>query len=199
VLYPGESWRVGAPHDTVGSIDRYTADARAWDDEPDLVPTQAVEILDLVAAAGDFRARLLAANGDVDLRLLRRAGLLHPAHIWLSDHERAVGFSLERGLAPSRRPRERCDAELTADALRYCFEHLWGGDTLLVNGRFQVPPGGDFRRFRRYLALAGYANHGRTYRDYARERLRGLPARIASRALGAVRGRLPLPRASKPA
>ena len=36
----------------------------------------------------------------------------------------------------------------------YCLKFPWGGETLFINGRFHVPPGGDFDRLSRWFSIA---------------------------------------------
>jgi hypothetical protein len=49
---------------------------------------------------------------------------------------------------------------MSSSALSYVLRNNWGGMTLIINGRYAKPPGGDFKRFERYVHLADWANHG---------------------------------------
>ncbi len=181
VLYPGDQWEVGEPHDPGPALARYDADYARLHETPELHADPSVALADLSGRAEDFVARLRKQNGSLLSRGLTLAGQVRPAHIWLTDHDVAVALALDRGLRRSARPRHECDVALSSDALAYCFENLWGGNTLLVNGRFSVPPGGHFERFRRYLTLADLANHGKTAWHYGAYRLGDAAAGVRDR------------------
>jgi hypothetical protein len=54
---------------------------------------------------------------------------------------------------------QRKDAA-SSDSISYALTFLWSGDTLHVNGRFQRPKQGDWRRFGRYATIASMNNRG---------------------------------------
>jgi hypothetical protein len=85
-----------------------------------------------------------------------------PTHIWLSDANQAVRLSVSKGITVSARHRDRCDVEMSSAALAYMLNNTWGGMTLIINGRFTKPAGGDFERFMRYVRNADSTNHGKT-------------------------------------
>ncbi len=163
VLYPGDTWEIGAPHDNRKAIESYESDAVApfTPLRSDVVPLR--ELKDLAAS---YVQQLRDHHSRASLRILRTGGLLRPAHIYLTDHERAVALTLEGGLRASARTADNCDVALSSSALAYCFRHMWGGNTLLVNGRYTTPPGGNFEHFRRYLLLADLVNHGKGVMGY---------------------------------
>jgi hypothetical protein len=71
-------------------------------------------------------------------------------------------FSLSlRGLKPSKAG--LADVCLLSSALLYCFNNDWGGETLFINGRFEVPKGGNRARFSRWFAIADANRHGTFY------------------------------------
>ena len=133
----------------------------------------------LVARAERFRERLLSAHG-LPLKVVARLRLLKPTYLYITNLDLAAAFTLSRGLEPTVKAREDCDIALSSDALSYLLEHLWGGETLKINGRFEVPPHGQFHAFDRYVTLGELANHGDSY---LRHRVR--------RSLLAVTKRLP--------
>lgn len=180
VLYPGDTWTVGQPHDSSGALERYGADY-AGIPKRTLIKAEKVELAELTRLADQFREEIVARNGALKLRAMKALGQLKPAHIFITDHDVAAGFALDRGLRRSTRSREYCDIELSSEALAYCFRHLWGGNTLLINGRFQAPPGGNLEHFRRYLMLASFANHDKTIVDYGRWRAGDLMTRLLPR------------------
>jgi hypothetical protein len=48
-------------------------------------------------------------------------------------------------------------------ALLYCLRNDWGGETLSVNGRFEVAKNGDRYRFFRWFSVANANSHGVVY------------------------------------
>jgi hypothetical protein len=67
---------------------------------------------------------------------------------------------------------------MTTDALAGVLQDYWGGMTLVISGRFDVPGGGDLLlggppgRFGRYIRLADDVNHGWPLRREVLFRLR---------------------------
>jgi len=178
VLYPGETWDVGAPHDSRASIERYRPHYERVAASPELVRSPPVEVATLRTQADEFVRRLLRRNGAL-FRLARRRNPFAPARIRVADHDVVLEFSLERGLVPASESSRPCDIELSSEALSYCLQHEWGGGTLQVNGRYRVPAGGDVARFHLYFELAEENNRGVTYPTLLARRLR---ARVGGRS-----------------
>jgi UDP-MurNAc hydroxylase len=157
VLYPGDSWEVGAPHDSEAALKRYEADyARVFANPPlDKVKTASDE--ELQAASVKFLAQLKAKNNKLFVRLLPAA------RAYLTDKDQtaiidATGLRLAAGrVGPP-------DIEMSSDSLLYCFKFGWGSDSLQVNGRFQVPAGANSRRFFRIFRVA-CLNSGEEFLD----------------------------------
>lgn len=166
VLYPGQRWAAGTPWDSSEALDLYAADYARRDES--LTRASPVPIVRLRELARVFAESVARHHGLATIRALNAAGMLRPAHIYLADHQKAVALVLPDGIRASARAREECDVEMTSDAFAHIMENLWGGNTLLVNGRYQAPPGGDFERFRRYAALSDMANHGERVMDARR-------------------------------
>ncbi len=160
VLYPGETWSMGTPHDVASAVDRYDHDLGTALASAERVTTDSVTVDAVVRAAAGFLDRLRHLNGTRVLAGLDRVGFLSTTTLWLSDLETAVAFDLGGCRPVSGTPRDQCDFALSSSALAFCFQHLYGGDTLNVNGRFQLPEGGTPSRFRRYLQLASLNNRG---------------------------------------
>lgn len=154
VLYPGDRWRLLEPHDNSSAIARYDTDYERISQPDQLFNNPTVDIPTLQSRALAFTKKMKASNSATLLRTLR------PASIFLDDHQRAVGLSLDNGLYEIQRSREDCDVALGSDSLSYAFRYLWGGDTLNINGRFEKPARGKFSRFRIYFAIASLNNSG---------------------------------------
>lgn len=184
VLYPGDTWDVGAPHDNGNAIERYERDVAGLAiREP--YRSQRVEIADLHGIAGKFQERLNVGISPLRRRLRAvKLNVLHqlrlhrpravsltiaalqmllvrsrPARIWLTDHNCAVTFDLIGGFRESDLPHDACDIEISSAALAYALRFLWGGESLYVNGRFrEIYPEGRAALFD-FLWIACAMNH----------------------------------------
>jgi len=199
VLYPGDRWELDAPHDPASAIARYACDYDAVPSRPlhRSVPVPEGELVELSRgwcsrlregsdalrlrvrlARQRYRARSAAGALGMLAGMLGLATLAEPeAWIWMADYEAAFGLSLFGGLRRGRRRREECDVALSSDSLRYVFQFLWGGETLLVNARFrELHPGGWSALFH-YLGLAAARNRGLPigWRDLLARLLRRAP------------------------
>lgn len=157
VLYPGEQWKVGSGRDSSSTLQRYGEDfSRAISGGP-LRAGALVPMARLQTSARDFMKRIKSRNSRL---LLWR---IPAARILLTDYNQAFRLSL-RGLSRrtgynARKP----DIELSSSALLYCLDHDWGGETLMINGRFSVPAGADKSRFFRWFYVARANSHGEMY------------------------------------
>jgi hypothetical protein len=138
VLYPGDLWDVGAPHNSAEAIRRYNDDFdRALKAEPTKAATVSIE--DLEKASKAFCVRCSEKNNQLILNTLPSAVA------YLSDLDIHLELSFRTGL--KRIEERQPDIILSSDSLLNCLTTEWGGETLVINGRFQVPPGGRPRRF----------------------------------------------------
>jgi hypothetical protein len=161
VLYPGDVWEPGTAWDSTVALDRYRADYRTSLQDPVKVTTSSVTLEDLVSASGSFVRTLRRNNSRL---LLSR---LPEVLIWLEDLEVALRFDLTGLHRIPNRPSKVYDIALGSEALRYCLRFPWGGETLMINGRFRAPAGGDHYKFLHWFTIA-QANSRATYynRDY---------------------------------
>ena len=166
VLYPGETWEVGAPHDSEASIARYRPHYEAVA-EPGLVESPSVPIEELQRLAQRFWRIIRRRNPSWTLWLAAKAGRLEPTRVWLWDHDRAVELSPDGTLTEVEIGEEASDIAMGSGSLAYQLRYLWGGSTVQVNGRYRVPPGGSHARWLRLVNLATLNNRGWTLMRYA--------------------------------
>jgi L-ascorbate metabolism protein UlaG (beta-lactamase superfamily) len=156
VLYPGEQWDVGQPHDNTYAVERYTKDyARIEPNMPGIREPQKVELERLLKKGNEFAEKLRTFNNSLMVHAIP------PVHIWLKDHDQAVQLS-GKGVTSSDKPESLCSIGMNSDALMYMFSHLWGGDTININGRYYVPEQ-DYDRandFWHYAFMARRNNQG---------------------------------------
>lgn len=141
VLYPGETWDVGAPHDSSAALMQYATDYQAAISRGPVHKTKPVSLDQLRLSQANYFRKTLAKNRKLVLKTI-------PAcTAYLRDLKISVRISFRDGLEAIDCPAEKTDIILSADSLQYCYCYDWGGDTLAVNGRYQVPAGGHPDRF----------------------------------------------------
>jgi hypothetical protein len=138
VLYPGDQWEVGAPFDSAEAIRRYNEDYSRVLAAAPIAPVTS-NLTTLQEAASKFIVRYAERNN----RFLLNA--LPPAVIYVSDLDLHLELSFRTGLRQVEGVQP--DIVLASDSLLNCLTTDWGGETLVINGRFQVPAGGRPRRF----------------------------------------------------
>ncbi|PZE21137.1 MBL fold metallo-hydrolase [Paenibacillus xerothermodurans] len=154
VMYPGDIWHLGKQYNSAESIAKYNVDYQRVLTSPTLVFSQRVDINDLLSDAKRFAHALLTANKKDVVEYL----LDEPAAVYLTDYKQALLFSLKTGLTETSIPAAHCDVALSSEALHYCFQFLWGGDTLNINGRFQIPEHGAYVKFRKFFVVSNLNN-----------------------------------------
>ena len=161
VMYPGDRWIVGEPHDSAAAISRYERDLVQASD-PAIRPRTRRKVIDaktLIEAGAEHRRRLLALGQPLLIRaylarycyrnrtsfgvgrltnLLKLAyGHIEPTRLFVADLDQAFAFDVRHGLQPIDACRDACDIIVSSASLAYCFRFPWGGETLYVNGCFQ--------------------------------------------------------------
>ncbi len=163
-LYPDDRWDGQGERCSAAALARYQEDYdRLQTRAPNASPS--TDVPTLKAQHGAFMDRLLTKNSQVVLSALRWSRRLRPTRVHLTDLDCCVVFDLQR-FEPTKCAPTDCDISLSSSALSYCFRFEWGGDTLSVNGRFTLPPGGEHAHFRRYFSLANLNNKGQTIAHY---------------------------------
>jgi UDP-MurNAc hydroxylase len=151
VLYPEERWQVGKPHDSREAIERYEADLeRALSSTP--LKSRTVDFGDLQRAMSELIDQCRKRNSSLVLSALP-AGIVR-----LADLRQDVEISYRRGIQPvlDKQP----DIVLSSDSMLYCIKTDWGGDTLKINGRFEVPVNGKPARFFKLFRIPQYNSYG---------------------------------------
>src|SRR5258707_2261755 len=148
VLYPGDMWQVGSPHDSDPALAMYEADyERVLNGEP-VDRAAVVSDAKLSEAAAQFSAKLKQRNSRLLLRMMPSATA------YLTDKDQTAVLSCDDlRLSPGRG--QNADIHLGSDSLAYCLRFGWGGDTLQVNRRYQVPAGGNPSRFFQLFRITG--------------------------------------------
>jgi UDP-MurNAc hydroxylase len=144
LLYPGDAWELGAPHENASAVERYRRDYAELPSRP-LHRSVSVPFEALQEAAELYRKRIRAANSGWLLDALRWNPVLptlRPLDVHLWDLNLDVRFSFERGLEKLERRDPGYELAMASDSLAFVFRQAWGIDTLTVNGRFRADPEG---------------------------------------------------------
>jgi hypothetical protein len=151
VLYPGDQWEVGTPHDSTEAIRRYESDFHLLLGSPPIA-SKPVEMAVLHEAMAKLAARCMRQNNHLLL------AAMPPAVVRLSDLGKDVEISFRKELreVAGKQP----DIVTSSNSLLCCLTTDWGGDTLKINGRFRVPAGGSVGRFFQLFRVPQYNSYG---------------------------------------
>ncbi|UPT65785.1 MAG: hypothetical protein M0D57_14860 [Sphingobacteriales bacterium JAD_PAG50586_3] len=154
ILFVEDKWNVGTEYDSTQAIDSWE---KAYTNalSGNTVANKQVSA-DEIMAAGNNYAKQLVQNNSLFVRMLK------PAKIYVTDLNQAYKFSLN-GLETANYDYDSCDIALSADALNYCFKFKWGGSTIRVNGRYQVPKNGKFYNMKMYFQVAQLNNFNQSF------------------------------------
>jgi hypothetical protein len=139
---------------------------------------------DLRTLADRQAERLAKANAGWALRMLRRARVLKPVHLYLSDLTCGVRYGLFEGLTEANIPREDCALALSSSAFAATLRNGYGYSTLWISGRFRELKPGSIVELSRHFFLPAQNEQGLglprlLWRDdSARRMLRYLRTRI---------------------
>ena len=153
ILYPGEMWDSGQPHDNAASLAAYAKEYDALPTLPLRGPGDSVTIEQLTQQFEAYRAGVYKKNSRALIALLRRlpaVGAFHPVVIRLTDLNQTVSVSVVDGFAVV--PGAREDVAMHSSSLSFIFNNPFGFDTLTVNGRFEATPEG-FGKMTKSLAI----------------------------------------------
>jgi hypothetical protein len=151
VLYPGDRWEVGQSWDSRDAIEGYRYDLeRALAAGPQ--QSEVVSLTELKGLAAKFGERMKKKNNRLLLRWLQSSV------VRLIDLEIDVRVSCEGGLLEVSGSQPAI--LMSSDSLAYCLKFEWGGNTLEVNGRYVIPPGGHGERFFRIFRIAQHNSAG---------------------------------------
>lgn len=153
VLYPGDEWEIGTPHDNAPALARYEARLAELPRLPLRGPGETVSLERLQEAFAAYRTRMLAQNSRLLIALLRKLsflGTFQPITIRLTDLDALISFSLLDGIGPL--PGGAADVAMHSSSLLFLLKNDFGYDTLTVNGRFECSTEG-FAKMTRALGI----------------------------------------------
>ena len=173
VLYPGDSYEVGAAYDSSPALQRY-ASLPNWDELTyDPIDTKS---LDEIFEAYTAMAKQIRERYPRALLLL-----LRPVTIRIPDLDKAVEFSLASGRIAEAQESYQPDLSINSQPLWFGFKFPFGIQTLGVSARFQLHK--NFRNWKMHRILFSLNNGGvylkpkyvftTDFMNYVRTRLAG--------------------------
>lgn len=150
VLYPGDVWEAGTPHDNTAALQRYAADIRWRLDAGPIYHANHISREAIESAIASFYSRVWKKVS----RPLRRYPLSTTVYVPDLDITLRMSlreYSISEG-CPSGAP---ADIETSSDNLAFALKTPWGGDALHVNGRFRT---GNVARYKRFFNLCRVAD-----------------------------------------
>ena len=157
VLFPGDKWSPGEPHNNAAALARY-AEAEVTPFTPN--KSQSVSFAEIRELADSYRHRMLARHNRGFVRIASAIGILPHVTFQATDLKQGFSFDWANGLQPCETSAP--DITLHSDSLAYLFRFDWGLDTLFISGRFHSGRGG-IRKLLRTLALGSLSNVGKRF------------------------------------
>lgn len=153
VFFPADRWDLAFDPPEVSSAIQKYAEAREKVLAQGFIHGSKRIPLETLTSHGDkFVDNLKKKNGWI-------ISMFPSVLVHLDDLNATLKFS-SSGIRPNQAPRGKCDIACTSDALDYCFLNEWGGRTLDINARFQVPPNGHYWKFKTWATLANFNSRG---------------------------------------
>ncbi len=172
VLYPGQRWRFGDPHDWKPAAERYGRDFDAILERGPLDRSPTVPFERVARAALEYVTRVKMRNPVIGFVPGLRTS------VDVTDWDCAVELSMS---GMRRIPRSApVDLRCGSDSLFFALKMPWGANALSNNGRFGVPRNGDRQRFFRFFRAGDLNDHG--YALDHRWAARQIAKRLAQRA-----------------
>jgi hypothetical protein len=152
ILYNGEIWTYGTPHDSEGAIEKYRLDLeRAGQNLHHAIHTISKE--EMQKQAEKFLGELKKNN-----RFYLKS-FLKETNLYVRDYQQAYNMSLS-AFKITDLTEEKCDISLTSENLSFCFQHSYGLDTTQINGRLRKPAGGNYPAFYNYFRINQLKSRG---------------------------------------
>lgn len=162
VLFPGDAWRVGTPHDNGPALASWQqAEAAITAPKADAVASVPPE--QLQAEFKRHVERLRSKNDAKAITALSAAGQLPPTRIRLDDLDCVAELDIAADdLRFDTAAVDDWDIRMHSESLHYLLRFEWGRGTLQINGRFQAR-NDRLRNFVRQTQLAYMNNIGLSF------------------------------------
>jgi hypothetical protein len=173
ILYPGDRWEVGEPHDNSVAVSKFAQDLEAiqpvdYDEEP-------ADLAQLMRLAASWVQRT-KVHSRAAISLMRQSPLgfsLRSVPIRLTDLDEVVLLDVRHGLMLDTEEHRDDVAEMSSPNLAFMLTNDFGGMTLMINARYQASPRLQ-QRLRTYsqLGVARASGQPLTVRGLAKDSVR---------------------------
>jgi hypothetical protein len=150
ILYPGDTYRIGAPYDSSSALRRYEALYATMDQVPYDPAVPSVPLSEIAKAFSKLVQHLYEKYPRAVLRLLR------PVKVHVPDLETTLAFSVPDGKFRVLDSAEEPDLVINSQPLHFCFAYPYGVQTLGSSGWYTVVR--RFRNWRRHRILFSLNN-----------------------------------------
>lgn len=153
VLYPGDRYIVGQPHDNRSAIERYTRDMDAIK-APMAIAESSFATEELIALSNKEQQRLKSVNSLWVMRPLAWLGFLKTVRLYCDDIGEGFSYSMFGGILATGLPRESCELVTRSASFATMIKTGYGFGTLAINGRYLEIVDGAMARLSRHFAVA---------------------------------------------
>ncbi|MCY7409235.1 MAG: MBL fold metallo-hydrolase [Chitinophagales bacterium] len=157
ILYPGDCWNVKEELNNAAAIKKYSDDYKIVS-EKNVIQSVFVSKEQLINNAEIFLKKIKERNSNSLNTILK-----WETDINVSDLSECFALGVKHGFKATPISENECDISLSSAALNYVFKNDWGGDSLNVNARFQIPSNGNYFHFKRFSHVASLNNRGEEY------------------------------------
>ncbi len=157
VLYPADSWELGAPYDNSQALEKYKKCYELLDQLPLRSAGDSVQWNELSSAFNEYKARVFKNNSKW---LIELVAMIRPLRAFqaltmeLYDIDTVLSFSILQGMRriPATELAEPADMKMHSSSLMFILKNDFGFDTLMVNGRVETTRSG-FSKMTKSLAI----------------------------------------------
>ncbi|MCE3278818.1 MAG: hypothetical protein K0S44_1009 [Bacteroidetes bacterium] len=153
VLYNGDKWIVGEPHQSEESILKYKKDFDLIKQKQLYHQTNNISLDQLIKEAQHFIEELSKNN------MFYLKWSLKPCRIYIKDHAKAFKLDLN-SFSEIPLQEEDCDVSITSENLSFCFSFPYGLDTTQINGRLRKPKKGNYSNFYNFFRIDQLKSRG---------------------------------------
>ncbi|MEQ9423186.1 MAG: MBL fold metallo-hydrolase [Cyclobacteriaceae bacterium] len=157
IMYPRTNWDTSVKKDSTECLQKYESDYASIGNriyhKAKVIPEK-----DLIELSRDYVNRLHKKNPKGRQFIKKQK-----SRIYLNDHDRTYTLNGKLGLMADTGHPSKCDISLSSEVLSYLLKFEWGGDTMNINGRFQVPEDGDYANFRFFNTVSSMNNRGEVF------------------------------------
>jgi UDP-MurNAc hydroxylase len=153
ILYVGDTYNYPEAHDSMTSISKYEKDLDNINSSKLFMKGNSMDPVKLKESAENLIKDINTHNRFYVKQLLK------PAHIFVTDYNKAYSLSLT-GFKEISLPQEQCDVSLGSESLDFCLLYPYGLDTTQISGRMTKPKKGNYTNFYNFFRINQLKSRG---------------------------------------